>query len=242
MPSETAFNRPFVYLWNETVRGFKNLRTSTKCLLYTLTTYANSDGSSCFPSLKTLAEACCVSIRTISKNLKEARDAGLIRSQRRQMGMRHLSNLYEFLIPASEEEVEEVEEEPVIESAVAVQEEKIECLPVQRVKVKKRPMRKREVAQFLKLWKVLLSSKGAPSKQTLAKSSYEENSTALAWTIHQMMKVGREKIRNPVAYFLSIVKTLKHQQGPTYAFGREEIVWLMKTKKSPLQWIQGVRA
>ena len=195
-----------------------------------------------FSVVENITKTCCISIRTISKNLKEAREASLIRSQRRQMGMRHLSNLYEFLIPASEEEVEEVEEEPVIESAVAVQEEKIECLPVQRVKVKKRPMRKREVAQFLKLWKVLLSSKGAPSKQTLAKSSYEENSTALAWTIHQMMKVGREKIRNPVAYFLSIVKTLKHQQGPTYAFGREEIVWLMKTKKSPLQWIQGVRA
>lgn len=234
MTSIAQQNRPFICLWNEAVRKCKDLHISTKGLLYTLATYANSDGSSCFPSLETLAEDCGVSIRTISKHMKKAREAGFIRNQRRQTGLRRLSNLKELLIPKGNKE-----------SVEAVQKGVKAKSKVKKSKAMTKEMRsaqKKQTERFLLLWMKFLSSKMPPSKTKLGESSYEENSTALAWMIHRMMQKRKPKIDNVAGYFVSVVDGLKYHKEPVYAFEVRDIVRLIDGETNPYELIKNVKA
>ena len=52
------------------------------------------DGNVCFPSYRTIAQACCISKRTVSNALRQLESLGLVLRQKRFHDRRQTSNLY----------------------------------------------------------------------------------------------------------------------------------------------------
>ncbi len=93
----TTSSRPFLFVWQEAIRECTTLHHTTKALLLILSTYANMDGTSIFPSQQTLAKNLGLSPRSVRKHLVYAREQGFVVWQRRQIDPGHFLNGYELI-------------------------------------------------------------------------------------------------------------------------------------------------
>lgn len=83
---------PFVIAYKAVLR-LANLSLEAKAVLLILKSYANSDGTHCFPSLDKLAADAGCSHRTIRRYLAELKKRGLIHSEQRQTGKGKFSSI-----------------------------------------------------------------------------------------------------------------------------------------------------
>jgi len=93
---------PFIFQWQQAVREHLQLSASTKLMLMMLSTYSSMDGRPCFPSQKRLARNCSKSVRTIKRNLMEARLYGFISVSRKRHKRRCQLNIYKLKMPTGQ--------------------------------------------------------------------------------------------------------------------------------------------
>lgn len=76
MPAEPSV-RPLVFEWRVGIRE-SSLGPLAKLVAYTLGTYMHADGTNAYPSNRTLAASCGLSVRSVQNELARLEDAGWI--------------------------------------------------------------------------------------------------------------------------------------------------------------------
>ena len=86
------------YTWERAICA-TDLPTTSKCILLVMATFLNRQGGGCFPSQETLADMASVSIPTVKRTIRKAKELGLIEVERQTVGGMKRGNLYNPLIP-----------------------------------------------------------------------------------------------------------------------------------------------
>lgn len=93
-----------LWSWEQAITK-SGLDASTRLLLFTLATYMDKHGKSCFPSIPEIAKASGLKERTVSKHIKIAKNKGwLVISKRRMNGNKWDHNFYEAAWPEPEKQ------------------------------------------------------------------------------------------------------------------------------------------
>lgn len=222
-------------------------------MLMMLSTYSSLDGKPCFPSQKRLAKDCSKSTRTIKRNLKEALEYGFlgVRRERSQQGLK--SNFYELNLPSGggrghgchlPVENEEtrghgchlagdmgVTNPGDTGGPLRAQEAKRPQLTTHH---QRPPELSEDSRKLLRLWRRVFGG-SPPAAHVLQGLSYEELSTALAWTAHQVVLRQRTgtPINNPAGYFVAMLEACRAGEKHLGAFDEEHIGQMLRAKASP---------
>lgn len=248
----------FRFKWERALRESQELSAMAKLVMYTLASYADMDGGSCFPGQKRLAKECRKSVSTIGRALKEAEGAGFIERQRRQVGMNRTSDLYQLTLPGCGKASAEPVTHDVFKPSPVLTTEHVmgDRVPAQQEKTTQRdyPSNARARARgrgkaarstksptasqrrFLLLWTSLMGLKEAPKAWALDGASYAQMTEALAWTLFQRSQlIGRgEDIRNVAGYFVSLLKAVVYGGEKTVrAWSLDDLGGLLGTGLSP---------
>lgn len=90
-----------VWSWRAAILKAK-LEPTTKLVLLALSTYMNDHGGGCYPSITTIAAACSLSERAVTKHLVKAINAGFILKTKRNIkGQQWAANEYLANLPAN---------------------------------------------------------------------------------------------------------------------------------------------
>ncbi len=76
--------RPVIYIVYDTMKGDARFSLVHRSLMSAVCKYANSDGTRCTASNKTLSEDLCLSVRTIERAFTRLSDLGMVTRQRRK--------------------------------------------------------------------------------------------------------------------------------------------------------------
>jgi len=109
-----------VWDWRKSIQA-SDLKPMTKLVLYTLANYMNNDGGSCFPNQEDIATGTGLDLRSISRHIKEAKDAGYIDIIKIHVkGQRWKSNSYQAQTPICNTltHATPVVDSPVVDSSV----------------------------------------------------------------------------------------------------------------------------
>lgn len=246
-------SRPFLFEWQQAVREHQHLSASAKLMLMMLSTYSSLDGKPCFPSQKKLAKDCSKSTRTIKRNLKEALVHGFLDVRRERSGRGLDSNIYELSLPSEKGKghgchlpVENEESKGHgchLAGDMGVTNPGDTHVPP-RTQEAKRPQltthhhRAPELSEdsqkLLRLWRGVFGS-SPPAPHVLRGLSYEELSTALAWTAYQVVLRQRtgNPINNPAGYFVVMLEACRAGEKHLGAFDEEHVRQMLRTKASP---------
>ncbi len=229
--------RPFVFVWKEAVRRSRELSWKAKLVLTMLMDYAAPDGSSCFPSIARLAMDCSVSPNTVRKGLREADELGFISIQERRRGKESSSNLYRLKLPNHPPSRREVppsrrEVPPPSQREVPPSRREADQHQDQNQKETPRPTSSRrrgakpskQAQQLLVLWGQLLGAHKLNAK-VLVGATYEEISTAMAWTLwrHRSTTGTPQRLENIPGYFAVVLASCKRGEKRLRAYSSQEI-------------------
>ena len=89
----------FIFRWREAVLSTSGPPAMRRHVLVTLSTFADPDGSSCFPSTQLLADRTGLSRRRVEGHLREAAEEGWIRRRARGDGQSWRRWIYTLAIP-----------------------------------------------------------------------------------------------------------------------------------------------
>lgn len=77
--------------------AIKPLKATTQAVFMWIASYADDEGI-CFPSRKTIAKNCGVTVDTVDTHIKKLVDAGLLQKTARKDGKQNKTNIYQILI------------------------------------------------------------------------------------------------------------------------------------------------
>lgn len=255
--------RPFLFRWIEAVRKCRGIPASAKAIMLSLAGCADINGGSCFPSLHRLADEAGLKIRQTQYLLRRAQKQGLIAVHSRFKGRRQTSNMYELRLPEKSDGHRVVEN--LEEGCTGVQEGgALECRDRGALECRARPAQKekthktnsakqsnklslrrskrhpsQQAKATTKLWKTFFPTKPLRAR-VLETASYEEASTAMAWTLHKYSQAIQAQLpfRNVQGYFVKLLRVCKQGEKHLKAFSREDMFGLLELNLSPDEYLQ----
>lgn len=241
-----AHGRPFLFEWQQAVREHGSLSGTTKLVLMMLSTYSSADGRPCFPSQKRLAKDCSKSVSTVKRSIAQARHHGLVSVTRKRRGRKIQSNVYSLEKPpekgaqstAHGRALAGVMDEPwagVMGEPLRTQERRTQRRTHQERSPRKlgeraRKQPSRASQELLALWRQLLG--GHPlNPDVLAGATYEQLSTAMAWTLwrHRTSKASRDPLRNLPGYYAAVLGSCRRGEKRLRAYSRQDM-WAIATE------------
>lgn len=237
--------RPFLFRWIEAVRECRGIPASAKAIMLSLAGCADINGGNCFPSLRRLADEAGLKIRQTQYLLRRAQKQGLIAVHSRFKGRRQTSNMYELRLPEKSDGHGVVEN--LEEGCTGVHEGgALECRDRGALECRARPAQKEKTQKTnsakqasMKLWRTFFPAKPLRAR-VLESASYEEASTAMAWTLHRYSQAIQAQLplRNVQGYFVKVLRVCKQGEKHLTAFSREDMFGLLELSLSPDEYLQ----
>lgn len=92
--------RPWLFVWQELIRGARDLPLATKGVALLLATWGSVDGTDIFPGEVALAAACGVQTRQVRRHVKTLTDCGYVVLEQHGGSAKGYANRYRLAAPA----------------------------------------------------------------------------------------------------------------------------------------------
>lgn len=222
-------SRPFVFVWKDAVKRDQKLSSKAKLVLVMLMDYADLQGGSCFPSISRLMADTRLSRSSVKRGLIEAKEHGFISIQERRRGKESSSNLYTLRLP--DRPPVQTEPTPVQTEPRSTPGSKSRSKTPIPTSSRGRGAKPSPAAQrLLVLWGQLLGAHKL-KPEVLSGATYEEMSTAMAWTLwrHRVTAGTSERLRNLPGYYSTVLASCRRGEKPLRAYSRQDM-WGIATQ------------